>query len=328
MLDKSKPMNLGDIFNITINLVKETFLRNLVIAAVFFIPMGIIVSIGFDYLFSTMFKSIESSINNGPANEITDIFGNIFTVILIYSLIAIALTFCTVAVMIGVTYIGKMQLFDKRVSVNKTFRVIFSMIFWRAIGQGLVIGLVFGGIFAVPFIIIILSGAANSSALVVIGVLLMIAAIFVTVFLYIRWYFAFTAIVSDDLPVFSAFSKSFMLVNNYWWRTLGLVILIAITVQFAISVITTPVSFVVMWDFFAGYFKLIAEGDLVRNDPSQIFSLMKSIGYSIGIIITISSMLQYIIAPLFNVTLYYDLKIRKNDFVEETGEISESPTTA
>jgi len=42
MIDKSKPMNLGDIFDTTFKLIKETFTRNILIAVIFLIPAGIV----------------------------------------------------------------------------------------------------------------------------------------------------------------------------------------------------------------------------------------------------------------------------------------------
>jgi hypothetical protein len=309
MLDRTRPMNLGDIFNTAIQLIKETFLRNLVIAAVFFVPAGVVISFGFDYFFSLLMKYNETSLPNGAEAASHPEFGNIFLGIFIYTLAITLLIFCTLVVSIGVTFISKTQLNGKRISVKESFQKIFSITFFRSIGQTLLLGLIFTVILGIPIVLFIASDFSNVP-------IIFIGLIFI-LFFYIRWYFAFTAIVCDDTTVFESFSKSFYLVKNYWWRTFGLIILISITVQFAISIITTPVSFIVMWGFLSEYFKLIAGGEYNQNDPSQTFSMFSSFGFGLGIIITFSSILQYVITPIFNVILYYDLKIRKNDFEDD-----------
>ena len=326
MFDKTKPMNLGDIFNITINLIKETFLRNLIIAVIFFIPTGIILSVGFDYFFSMIMNIVQSSIQHGASQADLNYFGDIFSAIFIYGLVILALTLSTLGVMIGVTFTGCTTMNGKKVSISDVLQKIFSITFLRVIGQSVLLVLVFCTMMGLPIILIILSGVNHLAILTFFSVLLLIAAMFCMVYFYIKWYFALTAIVCDDLPIIDSFRKSFALVKNYWWRTLGLIILISITVQFAISLVTTPISFIVLWDLFAEYFKLIAGGNFNQDDPSKILSIMSSFGYSLGIIITISSILQYSIAPLFNVSLYYDLKIRKNDFKEDTNTENEAPT--
>ena len=44
--------------------------------------------------------------------------------------------------------------------------------------------------------------------------------------------------------------------------------------------------------------------------------MMDSFGFAIGIVIIISSILDALITPVFNVVYYFDLKIRKRDFPE------------
>jgi len=314
MLDRTKPMYLGDIFNTSIQLIKETFLRNLVIASAFFVPAGFIMAYGFDYFFSQIIDSVEASAGGAISTSYSPEYEGIFAGFFIYAIVIAVLLFCTLVVTIGVTYVAKMQINGNRISLSEAFKKIFSITFFQTIGQSILLGLILSGIIGIPVVILIISGAAKLPLLAVIGVLLLLASFFIAMYFYIKWYFAFTAIVCDDTNVFESFNQSSFLVKNYWWRTFGLVILISITVQFAISIITTPISFIVMWDFFAEYFKMMAGGNFNRNDPSQILSMFSSFGFGLGIIITISSILQYIIAPVFNVTLYYDLKIRKKDF--------------
>ncbi|MGD8307210.1 MAG: hypothetical protein PVF17_11195 [Ignavibacteria bacterium] len=326
MFDKTKPMNLGDIFNITINLIKETFLRNLIIASIFFIPAGIVFAFGFDYFISTIMNSVKTSIENGALSANQDFSWDIVGGLSVYGLVFIALMLSTIAVTIGVTYIGCKAMNGIKISVYESIQKIFSIALIRTIGLSIMLVVVFCALFGFPFIFFILAQVCDILILSFIGLLALIAALIFIVFFFIRWYFAYVAIVCEDLPVFRAFGKSFALVKNYWWRTFGLIILISITVQFAVSMVTTPLSFIVMWDFISEYFKLIASGDFSQGDPNKILSIMGSFGYSFGIMIAITSILQYILAPLFTVTLYYDLRIRKNEFKDDNNSLIEEPT--
>ncbi len=64
MFDKTKPMDLGDIFSNTFKLLKETFSRNIVIASAFLIPAGIVMAYGFDSFFSGMMDTARIAAEN------------------------------------------------------------------------------------------------------------------------------------------------------------------------------------------------------------------------------------------------------------------------
>jgi hypothetical protein len=240
----------------------------------------------------------------------------------IYIATSIVFSLGYLAMLIGITYTSCTALDGKRISLPEAFEKIFSITFLRSIGQVLLLILVFATFMFAAIFLIIIAGVGNSTWLIFLGILMVIAEIFFLLFLSIRWYFAFIAVVREDVNPFHSFIVSNYLVKGYWWRTFGLIILTSITAQFIVSVVTTPVSFIIMWDFFARYFKMFARGNFHQNDPYVFLELIKSLGFSIGIIIIVSSILQSLITPLFNVVIYYDLKIRKNDFpVDPTGSL-------
>jgi hypothetical protein len=153
-----------------------------------------------------------------------------------------------------------------------------------------------------------------------VGVLLIIAGVVFLIYLFFRWYFVLIALVNDELGVIDTFSKSSFLIKGYWWRTFGIIILISIAINFAISLISTPVSFGLMWSHMSQYFKMLSNNEQALKNPELFSGLMKSNFSLFGILIILSNFLELLIKPLFKIVIYYDLKIRKNDIIEPSGE--------
>ena len=314
MFDKTKPMTLGDIFSSTFDLIKVTFTRNLIVGAVILIPVGIIMAFGIQYFFSTFFDLIknkeEFSYGDFNAEYILNIMASMTTYFLSILLFALG----TNAAKIGITRIGYRAMENEKITINQAFNRIFSVVFFRTIGMSLLQGLAYAVVIFVAVIIMVIAVATDFILLKIFGVFSILAAILVIVYLNTSWHFTFVAIAGADKKVFESFSKSSLLVTNNWWRVFGIVLLVSIIVQFAISLISTPVSFALMWDFLSKYFTAAANGTLNNLDPESMFNMMKSLGLSIGLITVFSSLVELLIIPLFDVVFYFDLRIRKNDF--------------
>ena len=325
MIDKSKPLNLGEIFNVTIKLIGKTFTRNIIIAAVFLIPAGIVFSYGMNSFFNSLIEITQPSIRSVAQFNNLGHGIDFFTVFGIYIATAIVFILGYLAMLIGITHVSCKELDGVRISLTAAFEKIFSVTYLRSLGQVLLLILAFVAFIIVAVFLTFLTGITNSTSIKILGVLVVIIEFFFLVFLYIRWYFAFIAVVREDVNPLHSFVISNNLVKGYWWRTFGLIILTSITAQFVVSFVTTPFSFIIMWDFIAQYFKMLTRGHYYRNSPYIFLELLRSLGFSLGIIIIISSILQSLITPLFNVVLYYDLKIRKKEFPIEPTEIAVSP---
>ena len=320
MFDKSKPMTLGDIFNTTFNLIKATFTRNVVIVAAFLIPVGIFAAYGFQMFFSTISditksaKDYESgSVNPSQIARLVVGFGSYFFAVTFFYLGNLAAT-------IGVTKVSYSEMLGEKITLGDSFKKIFSLIYLRSIGQNIMLILACCAVFMCAVFVMAVAKMMNNGFLNFFGVLAVIAAVVIIIYLVFRWYFAFIAIVGPEKKVFESFINSSYLVKDYWWRTFGIVLLISIIVQFAESVISTPISFLFMWDFISQYFKMMAGGSGIEKDPALVFEMMKSFGFAIGFVIVLGTMLQTMLSPLFNVVMYFDLRIRKNDFEEITNQ--------
>lgn len=326
MFSKTKPMDLGDIFSNTFKLLKETFTRNIIIASAFLIPAGILMAYGFDSFFSAMMESARTAAEarNNNANSGPD-FTFMFANMGIYFLSLLVFLLGYLAAMIGITKISWSAMNGERINTGEAFSKVFSITFLRIIGQSLLLMLAVSACIFAGFIMIIIGAGSQLVFLIIIGALTLIAGIALTIYLVFRWYFAFNAIVCEDYGVIESFSKSSFLVEGNWWRTFGIVLLVSILIDFAISIITTPITFIAMWDFISQYFRMIAEGNFNENDPEIIFSMMESLGFAFGIVIIITTILDALVTPLFNVVYYFDLKIRKQDFTDLPSIDNPSP---
>jgi len=153
--------------------------------------------------------------------------------------------------------------------------------------------------------------------------ILLIAGVFAS-YLFISWTFTVVAIAWEDSGVFQSFSRSSFLVKGFWWRTLGILLLLTIIAQFAVSIITTPVQLFALWGFFSKYFSLISSVAEGASESIEFLELFDSIGIGLGIVMFVSYALLLLITPLIPVIMYFDLRARKNEFVQpidvtETG---------
>jgi hypothetical protein len=217
---------------------------------------------------------------------------------------------------VGITKSGCSSIEGTKISLSDAFKEIFSKTLLRCIGQILLLALTFAGIMFVTIIVAVLMSGQNT-LLTFFIFLFVLAGIGFAIFLWVRWYFAQLNIVYMHDGVSSSFTRSWQLVKDYWWRTFGIILLISTIVGFASTIISTPITFIFEWDFIVQYFKLIMVGSSGANDPVVLLGLMRSLGFTYGLIIALTSMIQLIAFPLFQIVIYFDLKIRKNEFPPE-----------
>ena len=314
MFNRFTPMNIGDIFSISFELIKNTFLRNIVISMIFLIPVGIILSYGMQVFFSTIANSKAIMTGNGESVSNFSQFSKMIYAGSLYSLAMLSLFLGSAAVKVGVIKVSSEEMEGNKISLITAFKEIFSVKLLRAIGIYLVIGFSVSIIVLIMFVTGVVMKMANQDAIYIAGTVFIIFLIMFTIFLYFRWYFGIIAAVHANSGVFKSLKISFALVKKHWWRTFGILLLVSIIVNFAIGLITTPVSFGLMWGSFANYFKMLSQGNVTNPNPNVTSEYLNIIGTKLGIVIIISTILQAVITPLFSIVMYFDLKIRKNHY--------------
>jgi len=317
MQNSITPMSLGDMFDRLFRLMGKTALRNLMIAIIILLPASVIMVYGMNEFFAMITQIVRAE----ELNEIVphEFIFSMFQGLTVYFGTIIIFMLAYLAATLGVTIVSCAEMTRQQVSWNEALSQIFSIRLLRAYGQAILESLALGCLFIIPVFFIGIGAGTESVGTVLFGVLLIIAAAVCAIFLWVRWAFALPAIAWEDAGVIQSFGRSSFLVKDFWWRTFGILLLLNIIAQFAVSIITTPIQLIALWGFFSKYFVMIsslAEGSV---DSFEVLGLFDSLGTGMGIVMFVSYVLLLLITPLISVVMYFDLRARKNEFTESTA---------
>lgn len=321
MTQSITPMNLSDIFDRLFRLMGKTALRNLMIAIIILLPASVILTYGFEKFFS-MLRAIIQIAETHDTFPREFFWGMIRTFAMFMGFIAIFML-ANLSATVGVTIVSCAEMSGQQISWNEALSKTFSIRLVRAIGQAILEFLAIGCLFIIPVILFGISAGARSGGAISLSVLVILAASAFAIYLWVRWAFALPAIAWEESGVIQSFGRSSFLVKGFWWRTFGILLLLNIIAQFAVSIITTPVQFIALWGFFSKYFGMI--GSLANGsvDSFEVLALFDSLGVGLGIVTFVSYVLLLLIVPLISVVMYFDLRARKFEFDEPTNESSE-----
>jgi hypothetical protein len=238
----------------------------------------------------------------------SEILGELFFFII--AAILFALSFLAAA--LGITMIGCSEMEGQRLSWQQALRRTFSIRLFRLFVQITLECLALYGLFILLVDFLSLGLAAESGmarlAGAVTGALVIVAAIY----LWVKWAFAVVAIAWEDAGIFQSFGRSFSLVRGIWWRTFGILVLLYLIAQFAISIITTPVTFILQRAFLSNYYSSWINIGVDEISPDVHYHIFQWVGFGVGIGagIWISIIIILLIIPLITVVMYFDLKAR------------------
>ena len=310
-------MALGDLFDRLFKLIGKTWLRNLTIAVIILGPAGLIMGASADMGFSQLANLLESRdhVDSFSSSELSTLLGFALWFGIGLTLMLIGSVITTVAV----TIIGCAEMSGETLSWQEALSRTFHIRVLKVFGQYLLEGALLSAIVVIPYMLLIIGIAVDSVALGFVGGLLIFAALLVAVYLGISFAFTVPAISWEDADVIESFRRSWSLVRGNWWRTFGILLLMGIMVSFAASIMMTPLYLIFLWDFFKAYFEAfsaLADGE---NDPTILITMIKSLGFGVGILSAISSIIQLIITPLYVVIMYFDLRARKGEFSQSSA---------
>ncbi|WP_415952169.1 glycerophosphoryl diester phosphodiesterase membrane domain-containing protein [Streptomyces sp. KLOTTS4A1] len=230
--------------------------------------------------------------------EVTGAMGSLLRdsgVLLILSLLA---TFVVTALL---TMVTSRAVLGRPVTIGEAWRDARPQL-PRLLGLTFLLPLMMTGIIAagtLPGVLIALAGASEGGvALAVLGGL---GALFVAIWLLIRFSLSSPALMLEKQTVRKSLARSAKLVRGSWWRVFGIQLLAAILVNLLVSLLVIPFSLLanaVSGDGSAG---LLETG----SDAGWTFLIITGIGSVVG------SMLAFPITAGVIVLLYIDLRIRR-----------------
>jgi hypothetical protein len=303
------PMNLGDIISSTVQLIGKVVLRYLSIVLVIFIPASVIITFAMRDYYSFLGDAVGKANLAGAGVHFGILLIGIGTII-------VAVISGTVAV----TTIVRGEIYGLRCRWQEAIGSAFGVYGRRAVGQLAVIGISF--ICAVIFCVFVFVIVKGYVLVTVFAALAVIAAVVGAMYVYMRFAFSVTAIVCEEASVIRSMRRSWDLVRGTWWRVCGIMFLMAMLSGFAVTIVTTPLTFLGFWDFYKESFKAMAAGH-GGLDPAAMPGALKSMGLGLGISTSVNIALMGLITPIYTTLLYYDLRARNGEFqAPEPGPIS------
>ena len=296
------PMRLGDIFDRTFTLFGKTFTRSIPIILILLLPVSVLVVEGSREFYNSLSEIASEGETFSRDSEVwfmlrwMGLFG---FAIMLSVLVALAAE-------LAVTLLVFSEVTNTPIPWRTALRDAMSVRYLRVLGVALLQIMAVGGIF-----IAAMTFAVLSTGLVLLAIL--IAAGFVA-FLLIRWSLAFTTVGCENAGVSASFRRSWFLVKDEWWRVFGILALMTILLNFAIALITTPISMIASWDFYKEYFRALGSAGKGQPDPTLTLRAMSSMGLGIGVAASLNLMLQTLVKPVYTTVLFFDLRARKREF--------------
>jgi hypothetical protein len=303
-----RPRSVGEILDQSFRLYRKHFLTFIAILAVVQVPMQLLIQfftalvigdVTSDSL--TSFSSRSTTFQSSSSNLTP--FLVLYGVIIVLAIVSGLLQQVSQG---ALTAAVANSYLDKPVSFSDSYRLMYARL-GSLLG---VIALQFLLYLAmiVPFIVLFLtgaglgafdggSGAGGGIALVCLGFLLFVIAVVGVIYVSVRWTAATPAVIVEKLGPVEALRRSWALIQNNWWRTVGLTLLLSLL---GAAIAQGPA-------FLAGIFTVLLTKNLVWQ---QIIS---------GGITTIINLI-YLPIQLIAITLYYfDLRVRKEGYDLETA---------
>jgi hypothetical protein len=303
-------MTLGDLFDRWFKLIASTWLRNLIVSTLLLGPAAIVFAIAIENGFDQILQFAERTGGEFDRETVSSIVG--FFVWFFFGIVILLAG--TVTATVGVTITGCSEMSSKTVSWQEALRSTLSIRLLKVFGQYILEFVGLGLIVAIPYALIVAAIAAESILLGLLGGVLIFIAIAGAVYLVVSFAFTVPAIAWENCDIIEAFRRSWTLVRGHWWRTFGILLLMSLIVSFAVSLLMTPLYLVVLWDFFRSYFEMLSSLGSGEPDAELVRTMLSSFGFGFGIVNAIAAIAQVIVAPLYTVVLYFDLRARRGEF--------------
>jgi hypothetical protein len=188
-------------------------------------------------------------------------------------------------------------------TITGAYRGVGRRGFLRLLGALIAGALIAIALFVVPLVLLIVGIAINLGILVALGVILIVAAAIMSLYLFVQWVFVPQAVVVDALSIRDAYRRSWNLVSGSWWR----VFVIYLVLSIMVGVLTSIVGGI------SGTILVVSGGNTVAVFFSQLIAQI------VGVLVQ-----PFQLATL--TLLFFDLRIRKEGFdLEQMVRTLDSP---
>lgn len=289
-----RPLNLADLFDAVIRLYRLHFGDIIRIAAVVYVPLGILQIASAAVLFQDF--DADSPIPELPGISVIGAIG--YTLFFVLFFLSIPLMQAAVAKAVAEIYLGG------RITLGSVYR--FALRCWtRLIAVTVLSGIIVSGVVvlgtAIPVAGVMMAKGvtvgswipAPGVAEIVAGVLGFIVSLQVSIVVTVKLFFGPLVVVLEDERTLRALGRSWQLTGGHFWR-----VLIALSLLWLLVTVLTGI---IVW-------------------PAQVASIfLQEISFNLSqaILNGLSAFAQLFIQPIHiigTVLLYYDLRMRKEGF--------------
>jgi hypothetical protein len=298
-----QPMTLGTILSASFRVLRRnprpTFGLALLIEAVIIVASGAAVGL----VFVSSFSRITNAASKSAANTILN--GSIGLILLAY-LVPIALSVFGLAIMQGIFAI---EVARGTVGEKLTLRGLWRQSkgrmwpligwLWAIVGAAIVAYILFIVLIA---IFVAIGGSAGVTLAIVVGILGVLGAIVLVAWLYARLSLVPAALLVERLTLGKAITRSWTLTRGYFWRTLGIELLVGVIINIATSVVTAPVQIVLV--VLVGLFNQ-------THDPSTLIVITVIVGAVTVALTVVLGAISAVVQSSSTGLIYIDLRMRK-----------------
>lgn len=328
MEQSQKPLELGDIVEQTVNLVVSTFTRSLIVSALFLTLPFIIVTITANDLFTTILALGQSGTAGIAGTEEWERLLPLITALIPFFLSTLIAGAGSMISQVAITQMAAGDLTNEPIGYATAIARTFDRKWFRSILATLIqllaiLCLTVAGGIAIA-VLITLFGGDNGGA-----VSILLTVVFIGVlaggmmFMMVMWNFSLEAVAIEDLTATDALRRSWAIVEGYWWRTLGILILYGIALQFITSIISIPFAFGTMWDVYKEFFD-IAKAQNGQVNPHLFEQIQGAMGTGIGVGMAITTIVRLLIEPQYRTVMFFDLRARHTP-VSEPSVVPTAP---
>lgn len=246
-----RPLSLADLLDGTFAVIRKSPGATLVIAAVAYLALSVfgilaMTLLGLDELIYSLLSFTESPADTQQLESLLQ--GALSLPWYSYLGVGVAsfvLSLMCSAIVISTSTIAAMRgTLNLHTEISQAFRLGFSS--W---GNLIVLNLVIGVAGIVPFVLLLLAGiwlAATLGVFFILPLLLLGAGVFAALlWVAVRLVLAPTFVVSQSLSIGAALAKSWRLTKSTWWRTFGIVVIVAIIISILGGIISSILGAVI-----------------------------------------------------------------------------------
>ncbi len=300
-----------DLLDGTFSLISKTWTTSLILGAVLFIPT----SIFFGWAYGALFNAIrgiagmgEEDYGYGPVLATLGI-GYLWIV-----LAALAQGLVYLFVRACVTEHAARAARGEPADTRGVVIHVITRRYAPLLGQRLIQVMIFaitvaGGAFLSSAASAIATALHATVLAVVLAVLFGLAGVLVVIWISVRYMVTLESLVIDGTGIEQSIDASMDLVRRRWWRVFGYTLLFGLMVDFASSLIGTPIVFFsTIRQLIQGLQELLRDTAGSQDFNAVFLRMLSGLGRRLGILQYVQSLLAAFASPVFMTLLFLDLK--------------------